>query len=735
MTPGLIESKLVRPRLRDGLVDRTRIRARFERAGAVPVILVSAPAGYGKTIAVETWLASGDRAVAWVSADAGDNDPVRLWTYLATAVSRACGGVGTIALEQLRGPSPATEPAIDELAARLRADGRRVALVLEDVHEIADERCIRSLGHAARAFPPNVQLVLIARADPPLRLARMRSQGALAEIRAAELAFTVDEAKRLLVGAEGLALTDAQVRALTEHTEGWAAALYLVALCLRHAGDPARALERFDGVHRHVAEYLAAEVLEGLDGETRAFLLDTSVLPRFSPQLCDRVRGTDGSAAVIDRLRRSNLFVSELDDAGWFRYHALFRQLLLAEAQEPAVLHLRAAAWFRERGLTEEAAEHAFAAGDRAQVAELLEDDHMGLIRGGRSATLVRWLDALGEEVLHTRPGLLVAGAIAAGGICRPGVEIRRLLAAAEHARDAHPEAWLPRYATAVEVIHALYTDKDVGAQVRAAQAAAAHAREHAPDLLVVALGVLAHARLLAGDLDGAEQAAAQANEDPAAPRRPMGHVSVLATLAIVSVERGRPADARVYADQALRAARAGGITDSPSGARAQIADAVTAAAEGRLADAERAAARALRVREALDGGVLQAWMLLSLASIRVRRGHLSGAAESLARARSMLAASVDPGAVGSFADTVAAALDDARSGALTRPPAEPLSEAELAVLRQLPRSSREIAGALFLSVNTVKSHLRAIYRKLAVNTREDAVARASALGLLDSPG
>ena len=209
---------------------------------------------------------------------------------------------------------------------------------------------MEALDHATRAFPHNVQLVLITRVDPKLRLARMRSQGMLSEIRARELAFTVGEARQLLVDVEHLALSEAQVAQLVARTEGWAAALYLAALWLRDAADVGEALRRFDGVHHHLSEYLTSEVLDGLDPGTRSFLLRTAVSP-VSAALCDHVLGEGGSAERIAQVQRSNLFLTSLDDpAGWFRYHDLFRELLLAELEiaDPgaaAGLHRRAAAW------------------------------------------------------------------------------------------------------------------------------------------------------------------------------------------------------------------------------------------------------------------------------------------------------------------------------------------------------------------------------------------------------
>ena len=664
----LIETKLARPRLRDGIIERPRVLARLERGATSPVVLVSAPAGYGKTVAVESWLRRSDSAVAWVAVDAGDNDPVRLWRYVITAVTRACDGVGAFALERLTSPSGSVLPAIDELARRLAADGRRVSIVLEDLHEIDDERGLEALGHATRALPHNAQLVLITRTDPKLRLARMRSQGVLTELRARELAFTLDEARRLLVDAEGLALSEPQLALLVARTEGWAAALYLAALCLRDAPDVGEVLRRFDGVHRHLSEYLTAEVLEGLEPATRAFLLRTSVLPRFSAALCDHVLAEDGSAALIAQVQRSNLFLASLDDqAGWFRYHDLFRALLLAEleAADPGAA-TRAPP---PRGRVVSGARADRGGGGARERGGRVRDRRRTARRGAPAADpRGPGGDAAALDPRRTRAGAAAAPRPARRRFDRGRRDLaaRGRGAAARRRRRARPRRVSERPGRRITRRSSgcrsrVCTEDDVGAARRAAADAVALAVEAADELTVVAFAVLAQARLHSGDLDGAEETAGQALAHPAAPQRPFGYVSALATAAIVAAERDRPLTARAHVDRALDAAAGFGIEESPSAARAYMADALTARREGRLDRAERAAERALKVRA---GAVsCEAWMLLELASIQIGRGRLARAERSLARARESLSGMRDAGAVAALADSVSSALEDVRSG------------------------------------------------------------------------
>ena len=296
-------------------------------------------------------------------------------------------------------------------------------------------------------------------------------------------------------------------------------------------------------------------------------------------------------------------------------------------------------------------------------------------------------------------------------------------------ARAADPHLVSSYEGAMLQIVRALYTDDHVGEALRAAQTAVEIARAD-EELLVPALGVLALVRLLAGDEARAAADAHAAIEHPDAARRPYGYIAAAAALAIIDARAGRRHSARGHADRALKETRRVGLYGLPAGAPALLADAVTAALEGRLSGARRAARQA--VAAAIAGGVWQAWALLELARIEHQRGRRLVAEDVVAHAEELLGAARDAGALPALAAALRGELDAAVAGAPVRA-AEPLSPAELAVLRLLPRRTvREMAEALYLSANTIKSHIRAIYRKLGVNTREDAVARAVALGLLD---
>ncbi len=691
--------------------------------------LVVGPAGYGKTVAVELWLAERGHTAAWVVADARDDDPVRLWASVASAVERVRPGAGGEALSELRDPAGVVVPAIEALAAGLAEDGRPIVLVVDDVQSIGDRGCLRSLDHAVAALPEHVQLVLISRTLPAMRLARLRTQGQLVEVGAEELAFTVAEAQHLFAAVPGVSADEATVAALTGRTEGWAGVLYLAALWLRERGDPAVALRTFRGSQRDVTGYFAGEVLGDLTPDAREFLQRTAVLPQLCGELGDAVLRQSGSRDRLRALERANrLVIALVDRPGWYRYHALLRDHLLGgvDRADADAVRRRALSWSRDHGLVEDAAEYARAAGDVGALLELIDDHTLDLLRSGRSRTLVRWTTAIPRAQLLAHPRALVAGIAAAHVSGRPAAEIRRMLVLA---RGADPYLVGSYEGAMLQIGRALYTDDHVGEALREARTAVELSRADG-ELLVTALGVLALVRLLAGDDAEAAADARAAIEHPDAARRPHGYIAAAAALAIIDARAGRRHSARGHADRALKETRRVGLHGLPSAAPVLLADAVTAALEGRLSGARRAARQAVAV--AIAGGVWQAWALLELSRIELRRGRRLVAEDALAHAEELLGAARDAGALPALAAALRSELDDDDSGAPRRA-GEPLSPAELAVLRLLPRRTvREMAEALHLSANTIKSHIRAIYRKLGVNTREDAVARAVALGLLD---
>ena len=420
----LLATKLHVPGPQPGFVPRRRLAARLDEGVERGLVLVCAPAGSGKTALLSSWARCGQRPAAWLSLDAGDNDPARFWRHAVAALDRACPGIAERVGPLLGPPAPSSfEPLvtalINDLSAQ-RGDGE-VLLVLDDYHLVGSQPVHESLGFLLQHLPPGLHPVLASRADPPLPLARLRARGQLAELRAAELRFTADEAAAMLREAVGDDLPDAAVAALGARTEGWAAGLQLAALSLHGHDDAAAFVAAFTGSHRYVLDYLAEEVLEGQDKQVRTFLLETSVLDRLSGPLCDAVTGREGSQAMLEQAERAGLFLIPLDEVrGWWRYHHLFADLLQARLREEqpgrvAQLHRNAAAWYAGCGLADDAIGHAVAAGEMLGAARIIEQ-HFDMVYNirGEAASIHRWLSALPAEVVRSRPRLLLAQALMA---------------------------------------------------------------------------------------------------------------------------------------------------------------------------------------------------------------------------------------------------------------------------------------------------------------------------------
>ena len=416
----LLATKLYVPRLQPGFVARPRLVQALDEGLARRLILVGAPAGFGKTALLACWARRGDRPVAWLSLDAGDNDPARFWRYAVAALDRARPGIAE-RVGALLGPSaPASfeglvTALINELAAPPGQD--ELLLVLDDYHLIDAQQVHEPIAFLLEHLPPGVHLVLASRADPALPLARLRAGGQLAELRADDLRFTAEEAAALLRETAGDVLPAAAVVALAARTEGWAAGLQLAALSLQGQADPTGFVAAFSGSHRYILDYLTDEVLDGQTDQVREFLLETSVLERLSGGLCDAVTGRTGGQVMLERVERANLFLVPLDEVrGWWRYHHLFADLLRARLQQQqpgrgAALHRAAAAWCEEHGLADDAVRHALAAGDPAWAARLIERHFDEIFLSGERATLERWLGALPAGLIRSRPRLLLAQA------------------------------------------------------------------------------------------------------------------------------------------------------------------------------------------------------------------------------------------------------------------------------------------------------------------------------------
>ncbi len=403
-------TKLFAPPMRSGWVRRERLAHLLVDANAVPLILVSAGAGFGKTSLVAEWLMAEGVRGAWVSLDEGDNDPARFWAYVCAALARALPDLlGTLQDPEVarRDPRGLVATIVNGLA---HYDGR-VVLVLDDLHVIDSERVHNSLVFLLRNCPRQLGLVVTTRTDPPWPLSRLRANARVCEIRSVDLRFTQQEAAQLLRVAVDERLDDEACGALQRRTEGWVVGLHMAALSLRGSPDVRRFIDGFSGSHRFVLDYLAEEVLALQDAETRDFMLRTSILRSFTGALCDAVLVRQRSAETIEQLETRNLFLVPLDaNREWYRYHHLFQQYLRSrlsnEGVDPRELHSRASAWFEEQGFREEAIDHAIDAQEYHRAIALLERAVETRFTVQRQVRTLGWLKRLPQGLVSARPKL-----------------------------------------------------------------------------------------------------------------------------------------------------------------------------------------------------------------------------------------------------------------------------------------------------------------------------------------
>jgi LuxR family maltose regulon positive regulatory protein len=677
--------------------------------------------------------------VAWVSLDAGDNDLIRFWIYVVEAFRTVEPGVGAAVLKALQGPIATLDrAALPRLLNELGATDSELVLVLDDYHLIANPTCHQTLAFFIDHLPGNVHVVLSCRADPPLPLGRMRARGELAEIRVAELRFTGGEASALLNASMGLHLAADDVERLTERTEGWAAGLYLAGLSLRGVDDVGAFIASFHGDHRHVADYLGTEVLAWQSDATRTFLLRTSILERLSGPLCDAVLQAEGSAEVLRGLERSNLFLVPLDNhRESYRYHHLFAQLLRvelanADGQLVSELHRRAGRWYRDAGDIDQAIHHATAAGNVAEAGALIAQHWLPYMRSGRLATVARWLDGLPDDVIAADPPLAVITSWVTAMRGASKYEAERWLAAAERGSYQGP---LPdgtdSLPLGVAIMRAIFLFDDVGRSLGAAQRAIELAGPEPSQFRWIGVGTLGRGLYLSRRSAEARTLLEAVVRGVSAAEQPYIAVNALALLSLMAGDAGDDHAAVVLARRATETADALGLSYSSLCGLVYVALGRALASQGELAAAEEQLGRALELLGIDSMLVHRAQALLVLASVRQARGDVRGAHAVVERARELIEGFADPGMLPALLEDTERALRFAPRRRVKA--AAPLTERELTVLRHLASelSQREIGRELYVSVNTVRTHVQVLYRKLGVASRGEAVARARDLGLM----
>jgi LuxR family transcriptional regulator, maltose regulon positive regulatory protein len=735
----LPETKFHAPKPRPGHVSRALLIHELINATDKRMVLIDAPAGYGKSTLLAEWIASDKEArpFAWISLDQGDNDALRLATYLIDGIRRIVPGFADDWRNKTgRHARDLETRLIPRLVAELATLPRRIVLVLDDYHELRNEECHRLVELLFEGLPSTTQLVISTRSDPPVALGRTRAMDGVLEIREPQLRFDEDEAARLLENATGSKLGSDDLQVLVDKTEGWPAGLYLAALSIRDGHDTGTFVMDFAGTNRHIVEYLSAEVLGKQPTHLQQFLIETSILNRFSAQLCDAILDTNGSARLLADLQRSNLFLVALDDhQEWYRYHHLFgdllrSQLALNDPQLSIDLHRRAASWHRRWGYIGESIEHAIEGDDLAAAKSLIAESWLSYMAAGHLFTVTRWLSMIGDVDRAADPTLAIISAwvSAAGG---QWVVAQQWLT---EAARSDGEVLLPdglSVKTSADLLRASY---GFGGFSEAHEAAQRAVRDTAGNFRWYPYSEFLFGLTLrwSGHLTDAVQHLETALSSNAEVSSVFLN-ETLSALAISYCDQGRLSEAEELAREARVIVEEHGLDDTILASASLTAMGRVLADRGELHEASRSLEEVLVLRRSVDGqnpwATIEA--MLTLAPVRFARGDRDGAKELLKESRRLLKSHPDGGMLQTKLDK-----EERMLYRRDRPPitaGEVLTDREMAVLRLLPSrlSQREIGDELFLSLNTIKSHVRAIFRKLDATSRREAVDTSRKLGLI----
>lgn len=728
VTSATIRAKLAPQRLPPGAVRRPALVDALRAGRDADLTLVCAPGGFGKTTLLTEWAGAEletDRPAgfAWVTLDPRDREPVRFWRHVIAALTAAAPGVGERSLRAMRGgPDRILDAALPLLLDDLGRVDEPLVLVLDDYVRASAPETDVSVQQLVSYRPRGLQVVVATREEPALGIPRLRASGRLVELRADLLAFTDEEAREFLAAAGVTGLGEEEERTLLTKVHGWPAPLRIAALLMPTTGRR-EFIESFHGGQRQLVDYLTGDVLGLLPPDRRDLLLRTSVLRRLSGSLCDHVAGASGSGGALADLERMGLFISA-DSAGeWFECHQLFREALRVELTRSRpdlvpVLHARAAHWFEQVGDLEQATDHAIAARDLATAARLLAAQVQPMAAKGRRDTVRRWVAELSWPEARRDPELAYARAIDAAVHSELEDVGGWLDIAATGSLDQRNGQGLPLsfridYLRAVTGIH----------DVHVAEAAGRRAVREAPSARWEGMAWcgVGQALYLQDRFDEARACLGRALA-LIPDSNPILLLIARANLVLVEAAGSTgPLPDRVL-DGARELLLRTGTDLTPAGALIEMAWGEVCRSRGDFRAAATHFEASLDVLGANTTSCLHANALLLLGQVRLALGDATDALRSLDAADAILGRQPDPGSLPDRARRLRRAVVAAveRSAA----PEARLTEREAEVLDLMAsgNSQREIAAALFISHNTVKTHLRNAYRKLGVTSRDAAL-------------
>jgi LuxR family transcriptional regulator, maltose regulon positive regulatory protein len=732
----LLMSKLTAPRLRSEIVERPALIERLGAATGTPVVAVVAPAGYGKTTLLADWAKRNGQTFAWVSLDEQDNDPKVFLAYVAAALNAVepiDPGVFTAIASAGASVVGVVTPRVARAFASMR---RRVVLVLDDVQVLHNRQCQAAIAALVEHVPAESRIVIAARREPHLRLARLRAEGRILEIGPNELSFDRDQSASLLKNA-GVEVSDAEVDGLHGKTEGWPVGLYLAALSLRAGGSVPSTVAAFHGDDQFVSEYLHFEVLSRLPQKEMQFLRRTAVLDRLSGPLCDAVLEETGSAEILARMERSNQLVVALDHRSEsYRYHHLFQEMLTTDLErtEPELkvpMLRRAADWCERNEKPEEAVEYAISAGDDDRVARLLGALTLPLYRTGRMSTIQRWCGWLQNRRPISRYPLVAVQASWFLALTGHPAEAERLSDATERGLLETPGS--SDEIALAESLGLLLRTALCRYGVEAMRVDAEDAVAKLGETFATPALFLGVAQLLQGDPESADRAFEESAELGQALGQTVDEASALAERSLLAADQLSWEQAERLAAQAQAVVLTAHLEDYSTSALAYVAAARVSVHDGDAATARRNLVQAQLLRTQLTQALphFAVQVRLELARAYIRLDEVAGARTLIREIREIFKYRPDLGVLVKQTEELRSQVSLQGSWSAG---SQSLTAAELRLLPLLSThfSFREIGEELYVSQHTVKSQAISIYRKLGVSSRSDAIQQAREIGLLE---
>ncbi len=728
----LVDSKTRVPQTRSATVDRPRLTTRLTAGADLPLVVISAPVGFGKTTLLTDWARHDGRTFAWVSLDRDDDDSVSLVRSICSAVARV-RPIDPALLTDVGAPAASIlGQIVPRLIASIDAVDDPLVLVLNNLHEIDSLECRDVINLLLDLLPPRVQVAVSSRREVWLAGGRRRMRGEVLELGAADLAFDETETEAFLVEA-GMRVTPERVRQLLQRTEGWPAGLVLFALARQGDDEWTRSTAWLAAPDRVVSDFIRSEVLSDLPDETSSFLHRTAILDVFCPSLCDAVLGSTNSAAILESLVAANLFITPLDAEGeWFRYHPLFRAVLLDEnlrnssADTVSRLHLRAARWWADAGAVANTIEHARAGGDLTVAAELLVTELAQAYNKGRLHEAQKWLSELGDATIERNP--VLAGLT--GWLAALTGDAVAALRWADHIEHLTPAGDAESFVSSRAALRAFLCTHGTE-QMETDAASVVTAEPVWGGWRPASLGFLAAARWLRGDDAGASALFSESIETATSLGFDDPQARYLAYRAVLSMDRDDWASAECDIHRACSVVAAAHLSEYAVNAIVQAARARWLLHHNEIERGRSVLLEAMRLRTSITwvNPWAAVWLRVEMADAHLALADPEGARVLLYEIDEILYRRPKLGRLGGRGDRLRQTLTNwPTDGRGTT-----LSTAELRLLPYLQThlSLKEIGQRLYVSRNTVSTQTNSIYRKLSVSGRSEAVDRARELGLL----